>query len=867
MKNPVLKHIEDQYEILDKLGEGGMGVVYKVRHRLLEELRVVKVMRRALAADEELGARFLREARIAVRLKHPHIAQLYDFALDEDGTAYIVMEFLEGVTLREFMDRTGPPPLASALEIARQSLAALGYLHHRGFVHRDVSPDNLMITTDVDGHSLVKLIDLGLAKGLAGGTAFEQMTVPGMFMGKLRYSSPEQFGPQGAAGVDARSDLYSFGIVLYELLTGTFPIAGHSPPTIMAGHLKDPPLDFCRSDPHGRVPEALRGIVLKALAKQPDKRFADAEEFSDALSRVHPPPAMAQEDLGGDSLTGTLVLPARVKQDSGPEPISEDLPTMALPRAAPPSRPAKPPRRLEVAAGRPGRRQRLQGPRVADKTLAPGEIPGDVTVRLPKAAKTAAGQKPTAAPARPVTRRQAEERKTEITAAAAEVDRVPREPLADRPLRAAVSPPPSWDHAVMRPESAEGLPRTFAVVKPTEKAPPTGRRSLLGIIAAAGVALTALAATWIWWPQPSPVVEDDEVVALGRPKKPAADAEELTRALKTGDVASLRVASTRLRQRGEAEPESLRRAQRILDLFDRMWSAERDKRYDEVLRLAAELTGLYPAFSEPAEEYRRRAVAALAGTGASEEAPAREAEELRSEALVEETRNEAEELAAATPAGPGVAIREPESVPPVEPIGSASEELAGDPDRIPAPGDLEPAQESADHARGTNAATPRGDPRMERILEEAARAEANQRPGEGLIILSGVNPTAPYEARFRAARQRLEKLLAELDQGNPVVVVRQGHPLEYAPNQTGQIELEIRDDYGLEEVRIWLRVEGATAYREFPLKSNSGFQTVNIPVDLHQNKTVEFYVRAVDHSGHLGSLGSAQQPLQFKKKS
>ncbi|MCP4658887.1 MAG: protein kinase, partial [bacterium] len=764
MENPVLKNIEDQYEILDKLGEGGMGVVYKVRHRLLEELRVVKVMRRALEADEELGARFLREARIAVRLKHPNIAQLYDFALDEDGTAFIVMEFLEGVTLRELMDSTGPPPLASSLEIARQSLEALGYLHHQGFVHRDVSPDNLMVTTDVDGDSLVKLIDLGLAKGLGGGTTVEQMTMPGMFMGKLRYSSPEQFGPEGAAAVDARSDLYAFGIVLYELLTGQFPIAGRSPPAIMTGHLKDPPLDFRSSDPVGRVPDELRKIVLKALAKKPEKRFADAEEFSGALSSVEPQAAavsggVAEEDRGRDALTATatLVLHPREKKSAleprderarpavppspGPgTPVGEDLPTMALPRTTAPSPPAKPPAEYAAApepAGRPGRRQRLQGPRVAAKMPGGRELPGDVTVRLPKAAKTGTEHQPAAVPSRPVApvrRREAEERTAEIAPAAAAVDRVPSEPPAARPLREAVSPPPAWDQAMLRPESPEQVPRSFAVAEPADEARPTTapRRPMLGVIAAAVVALVALVALWIWWPQPSPVVED---------------VEELTQALETGDIASLRLASTKLSLRDVSElrsspkaAEALRRAEGILDLYDRMWRADRNKKHDEVIRLADELKELYPAFSEP-EEYRRRAVAALAGERESEQAPAQEAEGLPEEALAEETEGGPEELAAAE-AAPEEPVREPERVPREELAGPASEKPTPDPNRALDTGDVEPLrEESAAVAQDADAA-PRGDPRMDRVLADVARAEAGRRPAEGLMILSSVKPTA-----------------------------------------------------------------------------------------------------------------------------
>jgi len=276
-------HLEGKYEILGKLREGGMGAIYKVRHRLLDEICVIKLMRPHLVGDEELRARFLREARLAIKLRHPNIAQLYDFTVDEeDGTAFIVMEYISGKTLEDVLAQGGPPPLGLTLEIAQQSLRALGYLHGKGLLHRDISPDNLMITEDAEGQPLVKLIDLGIAKILGGGG--DGLTQSGTFLGKVRYASPEQFSADGSGTIDARGDLYSFGIVLYELLTGRFPIAGRDPSSLIAGHLFRPPLDFAESDPAGRVPAGLRETVHRALAKKPGDRFANALEFSRALA-------------------------------------------------------------------------------------------------------------------------------------------------------------------------------------------------------------------------------------------------------------------------------------------------------------------------------------------------------------------------------------------------------------------------------------------------------------------------------------------------------------------------------------------------------------------------------------------------------
>jgi len=278
-----LPEIEGKYEVLEKLQEGGMGAIYKVRHRLLGEVRVIKVIRPHLEGDEELKARFLREARLGIKLRHPNIAQLYDFTLDDAGTAYMVLEYIDGHTLQGMVKRVGPLPVALTLEIARQALRALSCLHGQGFVHRDIAPDNLMLTRDVEGKPQVKMIDLGIAKGLQG-EAEVGLTATGMFLGKIRYAAPEQL--QGGNLVDGRADLYAFGVVLYELLTGQYPISGDSPPSIIAGHLFSEPLDFAESDPQGTLPEPLREIILRCLVKKPEERFADAQELADALAEV-----------------------------------------------------------------------------------------------------------------------------------------------------------------------------------------------------------------------------------------------------------------------------------------------------------------------------------------------------------------------------------------------------------------------------------------------------------------------------------------------------------------------------------------------------------------------------------------------------
>lgn len=296
-----LEQLEGKYELLEKIREGGMGSVYKVRHQLLDEVRVIKVMRPQLADDETLKARFLREAKMAIRLRHPNLAQIYDFTMDDKGYAYLVMEYIDGLNLQEIIKVLGRPSPGLVLEIADQSLDAIGYLHRKRVIHRDISPDNILVARDDEGFPLIKLIDLGIAKDREGE---DSLTSAGTFLGKVRYSSPEHFRTHEGATVGARSDLYSFGVVLYELLTGAYPIKGANIASLISGHLMHPPLDFDTSDPDGLIPEPLRAIVLKAMAKLPDDRFDSADSLRRALE-----PFRAERPVEKDQLRTIFEVP------------------------------------------------------------------------------------------------------------------------------------------------------------------------------------------------------------------------------------------------------------------------------------------------------------------------------------------------------------------------------------------------------------------------------------------------------------------------------------------------------------------------------------------------------------------------------
>ena len=274
-----LPELDDRFEVLAKLGEGGMGCVYKVRHRDLDEIQIVKTLQAHLSSNEALRERFVNEARRGMRLRHPHIAGVHDFAIGADGTGYIVMEFVDGLNLRDLVAARGPLRVPLVGTIAVQALDALAYLHSQKFVHRDISPDNLMLTRTADGEPQVKLIDLGIAKSLEHG---QTMTATGQFIGKVSYAAPEQFGGE----VDHRSDLYSLGLVLYKLLTNAEAFAGEGYKELITAHLFQPPRRFEEAAPDVEVPEAVQKVVYRALEKDPDGRYADAYEFMAAVEEA-----------------------------------------------------------------------------------------------------------------------------------------------------------------------------------------------------------------------------------------------------------------------------------------------------------------------------------------------------------------------------------------------------------------------------------------------------------------------------------------------------------------------------------------------------------------------------------------------------
>jgi serine/threonine protein kinase len=265
-----------KYRVMEALGRGGMAQVYKAYHPQLDRYAAIKVLRSDLVEETEFLARFQREARASANLRHPNIVQVFDFD-SQDDIYYMVMELLEGDTLRarlnEYRVKNQRMPLPEIARVLKDTLNGLAYAHIAGLIHRDIKPANIMLTKRGDA----VLTDFGIAQIVSG----TQYTASGALMGTLNYMAPEQ-GLQGHC--DRRSDLYSLGIVFYEMLTGYTPFDADTPLAILMKHLNDPlPLPHWL-DPD--LPEALERVVLKALAKNPDDRYQTAEEMSAALEQA-----------------------------------------------------------------------------------------------------------------------------------------------------------------------------------------------------------------------------------------------------------------------------------------------------------------------------------------------------------------------------------------------------------------------------------------------------------------------------------------------------------------------------------------------------------------------------------------------------
>ena len=273
MADQDLRVLNDRYEIHRRLARGGMAQVYLARDRSLDRPVAVKELVPEFATDPSFVERFRREAQAAANLSHPNIVGVYDWGA-QDGTYFIVMEYVDGPSISRVLRADGPFHPRRAAEIAAEVAAGLGFAHSRGVVHRDVKPGNVLLTRS----GQAKVTDFGIARALS--SSDEDLTQAGSVMGTATYFSPEQ--AQGLS-VDPRSDLYSLGVVLYELVTGRPPFTGETPLAIAYKHVQDQPAP--PSTLMTGLPEALEAIIMKLLAKRPDDRYASAEDLRSDLNR------------------------------------------------------------------------------------------------------------------------------------------------------------------------------------------------------------------------------------------------------------------------------------------------------------------------------------------------------------------------------------------------------------------------------------------------------------------------------------------------------------------------------------------------------------------------------------------------------
>lgn len=273
--------LADRYEIIDVIGEGGMGVVYKARHVLMKRVVAIKMLHESLIANEVTRKRFEQEAQAISALNHPNILTVYDFGITQDNKPYLVVEFLEGTNLSDLLESETYLPEQRALHIFGQACSGLAHAHDKGIIHRDIKPSNFMLIKMGTDEDFVKIVDFGIAKLVQEGQKETiGLTSTGEIFGSPLYMSPEQCCGKP---VDARSDVYSLGCVMYCTLTGRSPFAAENVPECLYKHVHQQPVAFAEANPEISLSPTLEAVVFKAMEKEAENRYPSMNDFAQAL--------------------------------------------------------------------------------------------------------------------------------------------------------------------------------------------------------------------------------------------------------------------------------------------------------------------------------------------------------------------------------------------------------------------------------------------------------------------------------------------------------------------------------------------------------------------------------------------------------
>jgi serine/threonine protein kinase len=280
------KELHGRFRILERLGAGGMGTVYKAIQSPLDRVVALKVLNSDYGAGRDPGfqRRFFLEASVTSKLKHPNTIHVIDYGKTDEGIFYIAMEFLEGITLSQLIQKHGPLPWHRVLHLSQQICRSLREAHKSGVVHRDLKPANVMILHEETDHDLVKVLDFGLVKSFLPDKPLDEteLTQAGVFLGSPQYVAPEQARNQA----DPRSDIYSLGVMMYQMLMGRPPFLAAQSIDVIIQHLNEKPTPFAQLKPDIQVPEAVEGLVLRCLEKKPEARFQSMEELLEAIRQA-----------------------------------------------------------------------------------------------------------------------------------------------------------------------------------------------------------------------------------------------------------------------------------------------------------------------------------------------------------------------------------------------------------------------------------------------------------------------------------------------------------------------------------------------------------------------------------------------------